>query len=369
MNRQRGLTLVEVLIALVLGSIMSAFLLMLTRGQLLAYGMNEQIVRTQQNLRAGVSFLEATLRRACGGLQWGRVGIAVGATSALRSCLQVYDGAAESGGSFTAGATGTNADAVEIITGVMPVTRTTAANVTVAGASVTVTDSRGFSVGDLVLVTDFRQGVIFRIASIAPTGTVYPGGMTEATFTFDNGAVPLIPGVGAGGPAPSADLTTPAVMRAESIAIYRSTATTGPFAGALMLDPDGALGNDHSDAEPLVEVVEDFQLAVGRDQNGNGIVGPTAADPLNEWEGDATGELPLVAPTVAAWNQPTAGVQPQYRSVRATVVARTEARYAGATPPLGPFENRTTYPSTAGGGPRYRFSTITVAPRSWNLTN
>ena len=53
MRRQRGMTLIEIMIAMLLAGIVSAFILMITRSQLIAYEQNDQVARMQQNERAG----------------------------------------------------------------------------------------------------------------------------------------------------------------------------------------------------------------------------------------------------------------------------------------------------------------------------
>ncbi len=199
------------------------------------------------------------------------------------------------------------------------------------------------------MLTNFQQGTVWKISTVtagAP-GTLTlmaPGG--GALLPSAIGAVPAY--------APAAG---DAVIKVRSIAIYR--ATTGAFTDMLMLDPDGMLGADHDDAEPLVDGVEDLQLAVGIDANGDGLI--TAAP--DEWAGNQAAELyPLPA---LPWNLVGS---PQVRQVRATLMVRTTNRYPG-TSIIEPAENRTTYPTAVGGSFRYRSLRVTVAPRALNLLN
>src|SRR5262249_9179055 len=77
MRRARGFTLIELMVSMALAGLTSVFLLMITRAQLTAYHMNESYADAQLNARAGIDFLENTLRRACGGIAWGRVSVNV----------------------------------------------------------------------------------------------------------------------------------------------------------------------------------------------------------------------------------------------------------------------------------------------------
>ncbi len=348
-TRTRGFSLVELLVAMALAGILSTFLLAMTRSQLIAYEMNDQITRAQQNGRAGVEFLEQSLRRACGGISAGRVTLnGPDAPVAATACVRVWDGAKQKDGSFEIDDPATKADAVEILYGTTPLTAATTA-LNTATPSVTVADTTGFAVGDFVLVTNFLQGAAFKISSVAA------GAPGTLTFASPSGALLLPSAIG------TLSAFVPAagdsVMRLRSIAIYRET--TGVYADMLMLDPDGMLGANHNDAEPLVDGVEDLQLAIGVDANGDGLIN-TAPD---EWAGNNNGELhPLPA---LPWNQLGAS---QVRQVRATLLVRTMNRYPGVTV-VEVSENRTAYPASTGGNHRYRALRLTVAPRGLNLLN
>jgi len=353
--RARGMTLIEIMVASGLAAIVTAFLLMLVRGNLIAYAMNDQVVKTQQNARSGLAFLETSLRRACGGVNTGRVAVNVpGAPQVLTACLRVWDGALTAGGSFTTGGTpAAKADAVEIVYGGAPFMRASGPLDT-ATPAVAVADTTGFAAEDLVLVTNFQQAVLVKIRSITPG---VPGTLT---FYSPGGGL-LLPN--AIGPVPA---YTPAagdtVMKAESVALYVETAA-GPFKDMLMLDPNGMAGGDHADAEPLLEGVEDLQLAIGVDANGDGVLTDT---PLDEYLGNQSGELVPPAPALP-WNQ-LGTAKP--RNLRATLIVRTTSSYPGAGNLTPPYENRVTYtPPTGGGSYRFRPLRITVAPRIWNLQN
>jgi hypothetical protein len=355
-------TLVELMVALALAGVTAAFLLTITRTQLVSFELHSQINKAQHNGRAALNNVEQLLRRTCGAISLGNVGVNLpGQTPRVTECLRVFDGAQLSGGSFINGLPSASADAVEVIYGTSPMTRSSALPVLGAAPSVDVVDVSGFSVGDFALLTDFSQADLFQISAITPG--VAPGG--TLIFATPGGSV-VTPSV----PVPLVldDFAKPniTVMKARSFSLY--VEQSPPYAGMLMYDPDGMLGTTHADAQPLAEGVADFQVAVGIDGNGDGIVTESIATPASdEWLGNAVGEI--VQPVaVTPWNR-SGTLDPQLRALRVTLLTATSNVYPGATPSLGPFENRVAYPSTSGGAPRFRSLRITVTPRVWNLLN
>lgn len=380
-RRQRGFTLVEILVSLGLAAIVSAAVLLLARGQLMAHAMNDEIMRAQANARAGIDFMESTLRRSCGGLSSGQVGINVPpAPQAITSCVRVWDGAVLSGGTFTAGSSATgSADAIEMIyptsqpTTVIP--GTPATDLITASPSVQVADVTGFNVGDFVIVTDptLSGGALFKIQSVvanasgggpSPSPSIGPSPGTAANSPGRLIFV-AIPG-NVVSPVPFTSPVGSFVFKATSASLYLSTG--GNYPGSVLYDPDGMAGTDHTDAEPLIDGVDDLQFAAGFDANQDGVIQEQATPTTggDEMWGNATGELPLPA---IPWN---GNGTPQPRTLRATLLVRTTNSYPGQalspTTTLG-FEDRTTYPSAGAAPPRYRPERITVAPRAWSLGN
>jgi prepilin-type N-terminal cleavage/methylation domain-containing protein len=368
MRRQRGFTIAELMVSLALASLVSAGVLLLTRAQLRAYDLNDAIVRAQQNARVGLEFVETQLRRACGGLTQGSVAINVpGVTPALKTCVQFYDNATLSGGTFTS-SSGTGPDAIEILYAIAnsqgTYAATTAAPTTGTAPTVTVTDLTGFAVGDLVLVTDFKNGNLYKIVTInTGTSTLGFGTLTGAALNGLN----YTPAAG------------DAVLKATSVALYLVPGT-GVTPGMLYLDPDGMVGTNHSNGQPLIDGVSDFQLAFGIDMaspapaNGtpnDGILAESAAGSraLNddEWIGNFAGET-LPDRTAAIWNQSPAA-PPMLLQIRATMLVRTSNTYAEATANQGPYEDGATITAADSSGryPRYRSMRTIVAPRAWNL--
>jgi len=389
MRRARGFTLVEIMVAMALAGLASVFLLMITRAQLTAYQMNENVGDAQLNTRAGMDYLENQLRRACGGIANGLVAVNVnGVTPTVVPCVQVHDGVDStlfSSGGFQPGSTATaqtKSDAVDVIYGTAPAIQVIPSSIaSTSPTSAGVCDATGFAALDLVLLTDMKSAYLVRLASatLGPPTTTCPN---QGTLTFDlaiaspawSTPVPV-------GASPLAANGATWVMKATSFTLYRNVGVNPP---ELMLVPDGvaSTASNHNADQPLVQGVENFEVAIGQDSSPatpDGIINDGNAGQLpDEWLGNVTGELPLpvgYSNTVDTNGNPTS---PLYKQIRATLVVRTSNIYPGdavvpQNPGGGPVEDRTnsfvTSATSASGAPRYRWSRVTVAPRAWNLLN
>jgi type II secretory pathway pseudopilin PulG len=365
-RRSAAFTLSEILVALALAGLVSVSILTLARGQLRAHEMNDQILRAQANVRAAVDYTESVMRRACGGMTSGALGLNVGngVPQKLTSCISFYDGAATSGGTFATGSGASAADAIELIYPITAPTVLVADATLTTSPSLTVADGSSFKANDLVLVTDNSGGDLFRLQT--PNGnvlTMYP--LSNAASSWTPSGVSLTAGA--------------SVFRVASVALFSGQLVAGnhpELAQSLLLDPDGMAGTTHDDADPLVDGVDDFQIAIGIDgQGGNAIDGTISENPsspgTDEWIGNYLGETLPAAP----WN--SSGL-PLVRLIRATILVRTLNTYTGSaakfptysgTPPTLASEDRTTYPSAGAAAPRYRPERISVAPRAWTLAN
>lgn len=387
--RRRGFTLVEIMIATALAAVMSAFLLMITRTQIAAYQTNDELVATQQNVRASLDFIGTYLRRACAGLSTGRVTWRNGATRSSAAggdaCVKFYDGYKVDKNAASFSSSGADAtkypDAIEVIGGMSPVTSLTqidgAATCTaLPTASISVANVTGFAAGDWILVTDYSQGFLAKINTIttssktlnlatSPNNTIpaaVPTGMTlSATSCTGSGTTPAL-----------------AVMKAVNFSLFvTNTNNASNFSTAeqdqLWYDPDGMAGVDHTGAQPIADGVIDLQLAIGLDSTNTGLPvdSGTATD---DWLGNNSGDGALPS---LPWNSGTPSSANKWlMSIRATLIGETINQIAGA-PAIPPqSEDRTTLYSSVGGsavtlstssasGPRLRQMRALVAPRQW----
>jgi prepilin-type N-terminal cleavage/methylation domain-containing protein len=354
MRRARGFTLMEVMIAMALTTIITAAVLAIVRTQLIAFEMNDQVTRTQQNARAAMDFVETAVRRACGGIASGGIGVNVPGKQGPAACLSYNDGPTVSLTAIdTTSPDPKLPDLIEVVyaSGAMTAAYS-AANLTTA-LSLDVFDGRSFAIGDYVLVGDFQSAYLFKVSgrSDITTDKNHPN---AATLSFGPLSGPVVP------PATGVNLPpNPPVLKASTYTFFVMPSKIDTYANMLMVDPDGVASTNHLDfskVQPAVDGVIDFQVAIGIDNNADGTP--------EEWIGDDDpGEtLPGVP-----WNSSNVATPPQLRQVRLSLLLQTANKYAGAQPPLPQFEDRTSYPAVTSYAPRYRSVRMVVAPRAWNL--
>jgi len=227
--------------------------------------------------------------------------------------------------------------------------------------SVKVADVTGFAVGDYVLVGDFANADLFKISAVSTSvaaGT-YPAAGTLSLGTLSGNVV---------SPALTLAIGSP-VLKATTYSFFVAPAGTATYANMLMIDDNGVASSNHLDftkVMPAVEGVVDFQIAVGNDGNGDGIITESASSPgTDEWIGNASGETLPATP----WSSSSATTPPQLKQVRVSLLLQTLNSYAGVSPTVSAAEDRpaASYPSSASGGPRYRSMRMVIAPRAWNL--
>jgi hypothetical protein len=335
----------EILIAMALTAIVTTSVLAIVRTQLLSFERNDQIVRTQQSARAAMDFVETIVRRACGGISAGQVGVNVPSLSPkLATCVNYVDGASVNTTSFATG--GTNApDALEVVyaTGTMT-GLTVVPTLTTSPLSVLVTDVTGFAADDYVLVSDYANADLFQISTVS---TSVASGVRPApgTITFKAAGGTLV------GPTLNLQIGSP-VFKAATYSFFVAPAGSGTYTGMLMIDSAGVASTNHLDfptkVQPAVEGVVDFQIAVGADNDANGTI--------DQWIGSSSGGTLPATP----WTT--------LRQVRVGIILQTSNLYAGTPTTLPMFEDRTSFGTLSNEyAPRYRSARMVVAPRAWNL--
>jgi prepilin-type N-terminal cleavage/methylation domain-containing protein len=374
MRRARGFTLMEILIAMALTTIVTAAVLAIVRTQLTSFEMQDQIVRTQQNTRAAMDFVETMVRRACGGINNGAVYVFTPTLSQVTPlpCLRHWDGAAITATSFSA-SDPKLPDALEVVyaSGSMSAA-TDVSSLATASPSVKVGDVCSFSAGDYVIITDTSYGspALFYVNTITPTATCPSSTQIPGTLSFGTVTTAMTAAIASKYSAQSTTAGTNGspVFKAYTYSIFVAPSTAGGYANMLMVDPNGVVSSNHLDyggkVQPAVEGVVDFQVAVGRDTSGTGTG-------INlDWTGDAWGES-LDDPNVKPWNLSPLTTPPQYRQVRLSLLLQTSNYYPGTPSAIIPFEDRplASYPTFIAGqnSQRYRSMRIIVAPRAWNL--
>lgn len=280
MTSQRGFTLVELMISLVLFSLAVTGVL----GVAVSFsnGLREQraALGADAAVRMTMVAISDALRQASPGVPSGTIQDAGTCTT----------------GALTVTNSASAADTLDVIHGSGGVVTSTRSTYTTGTTTVTVTDASQLAAGDDVVISNWSQGHMVRIAAIS--------GAT-LTLVRQCGAISLPAG---GYPVGSL------VIRAR-----HSTFAIGAVDGipTMMLNGNAI---EAGASEPFAEGVEDVQIALGIDANGDGAiteVGTAAGD--DEWQGNAAGDAALVGPI---------------RAIRVTLVARAARPLAG---PAAPF--------------------------------
>jgi hypothetical protein len=162
----------------------------------------------------------------------------------------------------------------------------------------TVLDGSEFEAGDYVLVSDFTQGHLLQITSVVPLM-----GFSHLITGAPSGMCPILQvPFPAGGYAMGS-----LVVRARISRFYVDTLVVGG-APTLMMDPDG---DGPAAAEPLAEGIEDLQIAVGVDVDGDDALFDDGSA-TDEWFYNVDGDGPPPAFTITP-----------PRAYRVTVIARS----------------------------------------------
>lgn len=277
---QAGLTLVELMVAMLLSSIAIAASLGVGYSMLNGYREQRRIEVVQRAARVSLEMLSTAVRGASPGVASGDIVDLVGCNDFGALAITNHsDGP----------------DELEVIYGSGGVITSLRAPYTESSSELVVLDAAGLSPGDRVLVTNFDRGHLVEIEGITPVAEGYALAITPATATACGAGT--FPGGGYGAGA--------LVVRARLARFFVEDTALGP---TLMLDPDGA-GDEP--AEPLAEGIEDLQIAVATDVDGDGVLledGSTS----DEWFYNVAGDP-----------DPPPMAQKPPRALRLTVTART----------------------------------------------
>ena len=275
---QRGFTLVELMISLVMFSFAIAGVLSVAVTMTSGFREQRSTIGAESAARMAMDYLADAVRTVSPGVPSGNVQVAQAPCPAVAAPLAVINSAVGPDEMTLTFASGS----------VVTASKTAYAAGT---TSLDVHDYSQFADGDTILIANQDQGILVRIAGAVTSSTLGLATQSCSTLTFP----------GTAGQLPAGSL----VIRAMRARFYIADLDGSP---ALWMDPDA----DGVAAEPLAEGIEDMQLAYARDVNGDGAiseVGVAAND--DEWSGNVAGDAPI-----------TTGA---YRAVRITLIARTAA--------------------------------------------
>lgn len=323
--RERGFTLVELMMSLVIFSIAVAGILSVAVSLTNGFREQRQAINAQDAVRNPLELVADALRQ-------GSPGVSITAN--------VHDTVTCSSGSITVTNNVTtavytnqvaNTDMLDIVYangGAVTSTVGTAA-VTNATTSVNVVDGTAFQPGDLVLITDFATGHLVKLSN-GTTGNTLGltagscGSASQWTFSYTQPA------------------TIIRVRHARFYIAYDSDNLDelGASMPTLWMDPDANVAT--ADSEPLADAIEDLQLSVGVDADGLGGV--------DDWFYTATS---------------TGTPGNQIRAVRVTMIARTTQQQRGAT---ATYNRPAAEDRTAGAMDRYRRRTMQTVVELRNIS-
>lgn len=317
MKRQRGFTLVELMVSLVLFSLLIAGVLSVAVTMAQGYREQRQVVATDTSVRAPMDYLGDLIRQAAPGVPTGQVYVTAGPAA----CPSVGSPTSISTTNFN-----NKSDVLDIVFAYGGFVTSTKTGYGPATTSLTLTDATNLKANDTLLIATTDRGHLLFVTNV--TGNV-------VTLQASAGCIsPTLP--------PGGYPVNSLVLK-----VMKASITTGPdpqdnTLSNLWLNPYfPPTGYPAGLGQPIAENIEDMQISLGHDANGDSIITP------NEFEFSAA----------------TPGAVPGFvRAVRMTLTSRAPQALIGGTGFFTPAaEDR---PAGATDGFRRRTLTTTVEVRN-----
>ena len=280
---QRGMTVVELMIAVVILGIVVAAAFSVSYSIMNNYREHRLAMGVERSARGAMAVLADAVRNASPGVPNGQIVDLVGCET-WRG-IQVEDAS-------------DGPDALNLVYSRGGQVTSLRVAFTETSSEMTVENASRLSAGDQILVTDFAFGHLMTIETITQAGL-------DWNLTLEGGTPQAMC------PAPPEPFTYPvraAVLRVRKARF--SVDATGLWP-VLMVDRDGAGGP--LEEEPAAEGVEDLQIAIGVDRDGDGVIeedGTSGND--DDWVGNHADDTAL----------PDIAITP-YRAIRLTVIGRS----------------------------------------------
>lgn len=264
MKTQRGFTLVELMVSLVIFTFAIAGVLSVAVAMTRAYREQRHVIATENAVRAPLDFVVDAVRQASPGVSTATIKDANDCTFA--------------GSAISAIDNDDDPDELTVVYAAGGVVSTTHSAFTSASTSIAVPASQldQFAIGDYVLVTDTNEGTLVRVTGF---GTAALNISVTCATAFPAGGYP------AGS----------ILVRAQR-ARFAIDKTSYDGVPTLVVYPNGS-----ATAEPVAEGVEDFQVSLGIDADDNDMIDgdPNSHDTSDEWIGNGSPDL-LVAGSIRA---------------------------------------------------------------------
>ena len=296
---QRGFTLIELMISLVLFSFVIAGVLAVAVSMSQGFREQRASVQAEGAVRVPLDFMADAIRQSSPGAPTNLVYDSYACTGLG---LNAYNnpGTPSGANGITSGTD--KLDVVFASGAVITSTREIYNNNT----SLTVTDATGISAGDSLVITDTGQAVLVKVTAVN-NNTLTLQALNSGCPASGIATIPLLNQGTIAGPYAAASL----VIRVQHVFFWVGTVDGNP---TLMMDPDA---NDSTqDWEPLAEGVEDLQLVKGVDLAADGLGAENAASAnADEWRFNNSGDT-----------DPNTGT---LRAIRITMIARTTSGLVG----------------------------------------
>lgn len=288
---QRGFTLVELMVSMTLGLILTAGLVQIFVSNKQSFLMSQALSNVQESGREGAMILAREIRNAD---YWGCITAATSVKSNLKAGvpgdvldfsrgLEVYPDA-DSNNAIVDGSH------VLLLRGISGAPEVGVEKVPAASASALhVTDASPFSEGDILLVTDCEHANIFQVTTVNPKG--------NDLITHNQGQ---------GSPGNAKDATMPKKYT-NNAKIYRPSVTRYSVQAddqgrrslvverALLANNSGNNANSFGDPVELVGDIRDMRTHIGVDTDGDGAINSWQDPPAK----DATNAADVLAQTLA----------------------------------------------------------------------
>jgi prepilin-type N-terminal cleavage/methylation domain-containing protein len=301
---QRGFTLIEMMVSLVLFSLLVGGMLTVAISMTAAFRDEELTASTESTVRLSMDMLGDAVRGASPGVPTGGIQH-VGAQCGSQAIVVTNNTKNDTGTPKALDGT----DQLTIVFAYGSVTTALRSAYTTGTTTVTVGDASELAAGDSLLLANLEdKGHVVEVTAVNGN-TLTLKAQACSSLALPTGGYPI----------------GTVVMRVLRARFFIADMTDGgPLTGlaaapALWMDPDA---DGPAAAEPLAEGVEDLQIAVGIDANGDGALTETAAATGDdEWSYNLANET-LPAGTI--------------RAIRVTLLARAVAPLDGVATFLRP---------------------------------
>ncbi len=276
-RRAAGFTLMELMISLLLVSLVVGMLMQSAVVILASFREQREALALERSARAGIDLLTEGVRNATAGVITGDLRDSAGCNDVVGVRVTNVPG---------------GSDQIDLMYASGGIVTSVRHAVDATTTQLTVVDATALAVGDQVILANGITGRLLPVTSVTP-GAVYD---VVGTSTTRCSTVPM----------PATGFAAGALIIRGRYA--RLAIEPGPD-GVPLLTVDGD-GSGPAASEPVAEGVEDLQIAVGVDVNGDGVLDDNG-DTTDEWFYNAAGDTDPPPITGGRW-----------RAVRITVVAR-----------------------------------------------